>query len=53
MQSEEKPVTISEVRDLVDAAIEHASKGRRRSKWGKDARKETARMTILHEKDFE
>ena len=53
LQTEEKPVTISEVRDMVDAAIEHASKGRRRSKWGRDSRKDTARLTILHEKDFE
>ena len=48
-QSEEKPVTISEVKELVDGAIDHASKGRRRGKRGKDS----ARMQILHEKDFE
>ena len=47
-------MTISEVRDMVDKAIEHAGKGRRRSRWGRDARKgDTARLTIIHEKDFE
>ena len=53
MQSEEKPVTISEVRDLVDRAIDRASKGRRRNKRGGLLRGDTARMVILHEKDFD
>ena len=53
MQSEEKPVTISEVRDLVDRAIDRASKGRRRNKRGGLLRGDTAKMVILHEKDFD
>ena len=51
-QSEENPITISVVRDMVDSAIEHAAHGRRRSKRA-GRRGETSRMTILHEKDFE
>ena len=51
-QSEDDPVTISVVRDMVDKAIDHSMRGRRRSKRvGK--RGETSRLTILHEKDFE
>ena len=51
-QSEENPITISVVRDMVDSAIDRAAHGKRRSK--RVGRKgETSRMTILHEKDFE
>ena len=51
-QSEENPITISVVRDMVDSAINRAAHGKRRSK--RVGRKgETSRMTILHEKDFE
>ena len=48
-QTEEKPITISEVKDLVDRAIDRASKGRRRAKRGKDSSK----LQVLHEKDFD
>lgn len=47
-QTEEEPVTIAKVKDMVDDAINHATKGRRRSKnRGKD------KWIVLHEKDFE
>ena len=51
-QSEENPITISVVRDMVDSAIDRAAHGKRRSKRV-GRRGETSRMTILHEKDFE
>ncbi|MEE0954344.1 MAG: hypothetical protein U0L49_00860 [Eubacterium sp.] len=47
-QTEEEPVTIAKVKDMVDSAINHATKGRRRSRnHGKD------KWVVLHEKDFE
>ena len=52
MQSEENPITISVVRDMVDKAIRSAS-GKRRSKRGGRKGGETSRLTILHEKDFD
>ena len=51
-QSEENPITISVVRDMVDSAIDHAAHGRRRGKRV-GRRGDTSKMTILHEKDFE
>lgn len=47
-QTEEEPVTIAKVKDMVDDAINHATKGRKKSRnRGKD------KWIVLHEKDFE
>ena len=50
-QTEEEPMTIARVKEMVDDAIHHASRGRKRNKRGKDRDKD--RWMILHEKDFE
>ena len=46
-QTEEEPVTISRVKDMIDKAISHATKGRRPRKGGKD------KTIILRERDFD
>ena len=51
-QSEQEPVTISRVKEMVDDAIHRAKRGK--SKFGKrGASKDREHWTILHEKDFE
>ena len=51
-QSEEEPVTIARVKDMVDRAISHARRGtRRRGKRGTGKNRE--KWTVLYEKDFE
>ena len=50
MQSEEEPATISDVKEIIDGAILHATKGRRRH-GNLDAEK-TGKWIILHEKDL-
>ena len=50
-QTEEEPMTIARVKEMVDDAIHHASRGRKKNKRGKD--KDRDRWMILHEKDFE
>ena len=53
-QSEEEPVTISRVKEMVDHAIAHARKGgRRRGKRGSGRDKNREKWTVLYEKDFE
>ena len=48
-QTEEEPMTIARVKDMVDDAIHHASRGRKKNRRGRDR----DRWIILHEKDFE
>lgn len=50
MQSEEEPATISDVKEIIDGAILHATKGRRRH-GSYDAEK-TGKWIIIHEKDL-
>lgn len=53
-QSEEEPVTISRVKEMVDHAIAHARKGgRRRGKRGSGRDRNREKWTVLYEKDFE
>ena len=48
-QTEEEPMTIARVKDMVDDAIHRASRRRRKNRRGRDRDK----WIILHEKDFE
>ncbi|MCQ2500378.1 MAG: ATP-binding protein, partial [Lachnospiraceae bacterium] len=48
-QSEEEPVTIADVKKMVDGAISHAQSGGKRFGRG---RRSKGKMTILYEKDF-
>ena len=53
-QSEEEPVTISRVKEMVDNAMARAKKGTRRFGWrgsGRDKNKD--QWTVLYEKDFD
>lgn len=50
IQSEEKPATISTVKEIIDKAILHATKGKRR-RGNIDAEK-TGKWVIIHEKDL-
>ena len=50
-QTEEEPMTIAKVKEMVDDAIHRASRGRKKSRRGRDRDKD--RWIILHEKDFE
>ena len=47
-QTEDEPVTISQVKEMMDAAIDHATHGRHRGRRG--GRRE--KLLTLHEKDF-
>ena len=50
-QSEDEPVSISQVRDIIDAAINNATRGRRKPRRPAPGKRE--KWTILHEKDFD
>ena len=49
-QSEEEPVTIAQVKEIMDEAIGRAKKGSRR--FGRAGKKNKEKIFILHEKDF-
>ena len=51
-QTEEEPMTIAQVRNLVDDAISRASKGKRRN-GKRAARKDKDKWLVLREKDFD
>lgn len=50
VQSEEEPATISTVKEIIDKAILHATKGRR--KRGNIDAEKTGKWIIIHEKDL-
>ena len=50
-QTEEEPMTIAKVKEMVDDAIHRASRGRKKNRRGRDRDKD--RWIILHERDFE
>ena len=53
-QSEEEPVTISRVKDMVDTAMSRAKRGaRKRGRKGSGKDKSREKWIILHEKDFD